>query len=743
MAITLEELVLKLEADNKQFMAQMVAAQGVTADAVASMTDSIKKMSEEGTKDTGFFQDAFATMTGFIGGQAVIGAFNMAKDAAKQLFQTFVVDGVKASMESLDAQNQLQQSMARTGQFVKGAGEAMAEYADRMEATTKFSDDQINTNAALIESMTRLDVDGLKRATSASADLATALNIDLETASRLVGKAAEGNVEAFKRYGVVIEGGVDKNKVFADTLSVIEKRFGGAAEKGAQTFAGSVIVMGNAFENVQKAIGKTIVENVAIVDVMNAVKKIFIEVTDAIEKNEKQIRIFIAEGLLKAVDATTALIAVFDAAARIGKAVWETIKLAITTAMNIAIMEFYAFGTAVAKVLNAVGLKNDAYVKEWQDGFKAATEHTVETAVSGAKEIGNAFTEETKLEMLGTKVAEIGLVAEGGLKKVSDGMIATVEPTNQAKQKIVELSEVMKASIAEGESLAKSYVNQVSTSSGVAQQQVTDAEMVRDARIMAAQEQANAGMGLFQADSVLREQELEANIAFNDEKLAILDQQQKNEAATRQLALENGKITKEQFQIAELASEKKFNDQRKRNAMDMQQLEIMNNKAKIADFKATGDQLAGLQNSQNAYAKSVGKAAAIAMTIMKTAEGAQSAYASLAPIPFVGPALGIAAAAAVIADGTARLAQIRGARTGIDEVPGVGTGDSFGPVMLAPKERVVPGETNQDLKQAIAMILSGNGGGSVQVEISIKDQFVDMIEAKLIERDRLNYSRGA
>lgn len=56
------------------------------------------------------------------------------------------------------------------------------------------------------------------------------------------------------------------------------------------------------------------------------------------------------------------------------------------------------------------------------------------------------------------------------------------------------------------------------------------------------------------------------------------------------------------------------------------------------------------------------KAAAITQTIIETYKGATAAYASLSTIPIVGPALGVAAAAAVTAAGLANVARIRSAR---------------------------------------------------------------------------------
>lgn len=64
--------------------------------------------------------------------------------------------------------------------------------------------------------------------------------------------------------------------------------------------------------------------------------------------------------------------------------------------------------------------------------------------------------------------------------------------------------------------------------------------------------------------------------------------------------------------------------------------------------------------AENSKMMAIAKTAAIAQTIMETYAGAQKAFSALAGIPIVGPALGTAAAAAAIAGGMARVAQIRG-----------------------------------------------------------------------------------
>lgn len=93
-------------------------------------------------------------------------------------------------------------------------------------------------------------------------------------------------------------------------------------------------------------------------------------------------------------------------------------------------------------------------------------------------------------------------------------------------------------------------------------------------------------------------------------------------------------------------------------------------------------QLAVLSRSSNSKIAAIGKAAAIAKAIIDTYQAATAAYAALASIPYVGPALGAAAAGAAVAAGLANVAQIRAQPTGFAtggaiRGPGTGTSDSI------------------------------------------------------------------
>lgn len=98
--------------------------------------------------------------------------------------------------------------------------------------------------------------------------------------------------------------------------------------------------------------------------------------------------------------------------------------------------------------------------------------------------------------------------------------------------------------------------------------------------------------------------------------------------------------------------------------------------------KMFGD-LSTLQQSGNKKMFEVGKAAARAQTVMSTYEGAQKAYTSLAGIPIIGPALGVAAAGAAIAAGGIRLQAINSTSFGGGGTVSAGSAGAAAPAAAA------------------------------------------------------------
>lgn len=159
---------------------------------------------------------------------------------------------------------------------------------------------------------------------------------------------------------------------------------------------------------------------------------------------------------------------------------------------------------------------------------------------------------------------------------------------------------------------------------------------------------------------------------------------------------------------------------------------------KLAD--QTSGQLVKLTQSKNSTLKGIGKAAALTQIGIKTAEGAISANAALSGIPIVGPALGFAAAAALVAFGAEQASQVVSAQRGGVVPSGQGGARDRVPALLEPGEIVVPRAVAPDFQQAFGrpdVDEAEETGTSQEVIVGFTDDAFEIIEQKLLERGAL------
>lgn len=126
---------------------------------------------------------------------------------------------------------------------------------------------------------------------------------------------------------------------------------------------------------------------------------------------------------------------------------------------------------------------------------------------------------------------------------------------------------------------------------------------------------------------------------MDKQKIDLLKQEQETYAILSQVALENARIS-EQANIMKIRQQQILTDNEKQGFDTM-----------VSNMEKFGQ--------KNKAAFIAWKAMAIAQTIIDTYKGAQESYSALASIPYVGPALGIAAAIAAIGAGMARVSAIR------------------------------------------------------------------------------------
>lgn len=135
--------------------------------------------------------------------------------------------------------------------------------------------------------------------------------------------------------------------------------------------------------------------------------------------------------------------------------------------------------------------------------------------------------------------------------------------------------------------------------------------------------------------------------------------------------------------------------------------------------------LTALQSSQSKKAQSIGKAAAIAQATIDTYKAATGAYAAMASIPYVGPALGAAAAGAAIAAGFANISAIRSAKATGGNVFGGGVYrvNENGPEMFSDSrgDFLMMGSGNGKVTPFGKYGMNGGGSGGTNVYVKVEN----------------------
>lgn len=273
------------------------------------------------------FKGTLAGLAAFKAGELIVSGFAKAFSFLSNTFK----ESITAANEADVALNNLNSALERTGRFTPQLSKDLQEFATQLQRTSTFTDEAAQESLAYLATLTKLDGDGLKTATQAAADLATVLNVDLQTATKLVAKAANGKVETFARYGIEIEKGTSKTETFANALKAFAN-FEGAAQSRTRTFAGSIQQLSNNYGDLLEAFGKTLTNSPAVIGLFNAINKSVVALGQAVSSND--FGSVIKTSILATISALEALLDITDFVVRTFRVAWNGIFLIIDGAVS-------------------------------------------------------------------------------------------------------------------------------------------------------------------------------------------------------------------------------------------------------------------------------------------------------------------------------------------------------------------------------------------------------------------------
>ncbi|HLF71951.1 MAG TPA: hypothetical protein VI759_07360 [Dehalococcoidia bacterium] len=147
-------------------------------------------------------------------------------------------------------------SQGRLQKAVENTGASYSDYSKQLDATIKkgqqlgFTDDQTRDSLSLLMAQTGDATEAQKRYALAQ-DLSRGANIDVVTASKLLGKVTEENVNVLNRYGISVKKGSSETELFA----AVAQKFGGQAATFAEGPAGQMARLTDRISEAKEALG--------------------------------------------------------------------------------------------------------------------------------------------------------------------------------------------------------------------------------------------------------------------------------------------------------------------------------------------------------------------------------------------------------------------------------------------------------------------------------------------------------
>lgn len=587
---------------------------------ILRLKDEFSKVAEKATSGLNGLKDNFsklATAGNLLAGGAIA-------TIAKGLGSL-----VDAFGESESATIKLKAALEATGQEVEVNSKSMLDYASQLESMTTISDDAAVGLMQIAVSM-GLTADQAKMAAQQAVGLASAYGVDLNAGIKMAAAAQEGNYDLLKRTIPELRNIKDETELAARAQQLLGAAFK-QAQADTQTYQGAMKQLGNQINNAQEALGQALAP--AFILVAKAIGSIvgwFNNLTPSTKE---------ATGVLLGITGVVSALAI---------------------AFTILTWPILATAAAIAAVVAGFIL------------LKEATAPLAEKTAQLTKEHDNL---QNKLRETNEQLKELekqGLQNSSQYLKLQNDLEETNKKLTDNEQKIrnnIKALEDQRLAIEEKIAAQKKDVEEASGDKKIKELEELESLEAQKREILAASKDAET--------ELLLQKNEEQNTALNDQKTAqeearaAYDEEMKAADYETQIAEREALIAQReawyQEDLAKLGDNEtakaqltaKYNVVRAADDKKVQDLQGKQKEEQSKQFANWENFMLGATKSKNKEVAAIAKALAIKNIIFETGKAAMGAYSSMASIPFVGPVLGAAAAAAAIAFGAEQVQSIQ------------------------------------------------------------------------------------
>lgn len=730
-----------------------------------------------------------------------------------------VYESVKALNVEAVALDEVNLALQNQGIYTADLAKRYRDLAEEIEKKSGIDADAVSAAQAQAQAIVG-QIELTEELQKATIDFAARTKTDLATAYEYVARGIAGNVRGLQQFGIQVEAGLTKTERAARIQELLKQKYDGSAEAIANA-TGSTKLFTAAAEDAGKELGKrfaptfdllastatsllrTFKENKAIVDFTASL------VAGGIAAGGAAVLVVSLVKAFETLKAIQAVVLVSTAAANSAFALGTPVAVGKATfSLGALITALRGASLATKTLVGATGigllvvLASEIYLN-WSTIFPRL-QNVYKGFVQTIFDLGGPLREFWEgLKTLDTeKMRKAGADAVAVFKKGWDTATASVELKTPGASDTYQDPNKKKEADAEAAREAARQARELATKKAQLEvlayeeagaskalidlkkdeaQTLAQIEGDKNAQIRGLLELHLAQVRARQQEQIENDKEnrqiLNEELLVENEEFQALSEEQKRSFMER-----NQQIVEQQILNERTAKEKAILDQlkldtdaRNRFLLDQQKFgtayALINKAMHSAVYegsKTAFGELAALQQSSNSTLKAIGKTAAIANIIIRSAESAMNIYAGFSAIPIIGPVLGAAGAAAAIAFGFEQIGRVNSAASGALVEGGVPGRDSV-PYLLTPGELVVPkqnfedvigstraareadrftagaGSDNSDVVAALQSIddkLSQTNRPSVVVQGDVlsDDAFIDRLLEKI--SDRLQYGNG-
>jgi hypothetical protein len=216
--------------------------------------DNLKKSLNSGATEVSSFGDKLGKF-----GKVAGAAFAAAGVAAAAYAGKLLVDGVKAAIEDEAAQAKLAGTLVNVTGATNKQIAAVESQITKTSLLTGITDDELRPSFERLVRATG-DSDAALKLQATAIDVAAGSGKSLEAVTNAMAKAQEGNAASLAKLGIGLSAAELKTMSMEEITAKLAETFGGQAAEKADTFAGKMDVLKNAFNEGKETVGSFVLD---------------------------------------------------------------------------------------------------------------------------------------------------------------------------------------------------------------------------------------------------------------------------------------------------------------------------------------------------------------------------------------------------------------------------------------------------------------------------------------------------